>query len=474
MNRTLKASGLAVLTASLLGLYASQTNQQPEMANKLAAVKAINAEISLASKRCVVVGGTSGIGHGVALRLARAGCSVTIVGRKERGIVEEMKAISPDGVECSHSFIPVNAYLLSSVNEAVESITASHDKVDFLVQSQGMATIQGFTPSPEEGLDQKLALHVYSRALFIRGLQPLMAKSEDPRLAQSDNSFIELPPSAGSNLPTDTNRQWYHPHNLRADQRWSVESSSSRECIINAVLVAYSTGLCLVQPNTWAIFHADLERGVKGRTDYMPPFNDRSSWNNFDTMFEPTAFRQAMAKLGVVVVDSDNAALKGSNIEWGDFTVQMGELTTATNGTAQQQLKRRYNRQWAKLNGVRTVFKYDSCYSGFGVSRGDSDLCLAFGADVCHTATASLQPSAFIVAESDRALSLLRHNYPECKVWHAVHMRAFGCQPTTNIIAGAANTIGPAASHKAEALQSWCLYVISEADPEVTKAAFKP
>jgi len=181
MNRTLKASGLAVLTASLLGLYASQTNQQPEMANKLAAVKAINAEISLASKRCVVVGGTSGIGHGVALRLARAGCSVTIVGRKERGIVEEMKAISPDGVECSHSFIPVNAYLLSSVNEAVESITASHDKVDFLVQSQGMATIQGFTPSPEEGLDQKLALHVYSRALFIRGLQPLMAKSEDPR-----------------------------------------------------------------------------------------------------------------------------------------------------------------------------------------------------------------------------------------------------------------------------------------------------
>lgn len=251
-------------------------------------------------------------------------------------------------------------------------------------------------------------------------------------------------------------------------------AGNQRECIINAVLVAYSTGLCLVQPNTWAIFHADLERGVKGRTDYMPPFNDRSSWNNFDTMFEPTAFRQAMAKLGVVVVDSDNAALKGSNIEWGDFTVQMGELTTATNGTAQQQLKRRYNRQWAKLNGVRTVFKYDSCYSGFGVSRGDSDLCLAFGADVCHTATASLQPSAFIVAESDRALSLLRHNYPECKVWHAVHMRAFGCQPTTNIIAGAANTIGPAASHKAEALQSWCLYVISEADPEVTKAAFKP
>ena len=44
-----------------------------------------------------------------------------------------------------------------------------------------MATIQGFAPTEEEGLDEKMALHVYSRALFNRGLQPLMAKSEDPR-----------------------------------------------------------------------------------------------------------------------------------------------------------------------------------------------------------------------------------------------------------------------------------------------------
>ena len=180
MNRTLKLSGLAVLTLSLGTVYITKTSQEQEM-SKLALAKAANAEISLATKQCVVVGGTSGIGHGIAKRLAQAGCSVTIVGRSERGIVAEMTALTPPEASASHAFVPVNAYLLSSVNAAVETIVSSHTKVDYLVQSQGMATIQGFTPTAEEGLDQKLALHVYSRALFNRGLQPLMEKSEDPR-----------------------------------------------------------------------------------------------------------------------------------------------------------------------------------------------------------------------------------------------------------------------------------------------------
>lgn len=114
---------------------------------------------------------------------------MTVLGRSDRGVVDELTAASAqataggaDGTTATaHAFVPVNAFLLSSVHDAVKAIAAKHDKIDYLVQSQGMATVQGFTPSPEEGLDQKLALHVYSRALFIRELQPLMAKSEDPR-----------------------------------------------------------------------------------------------------------------------------------------------------------------------------------------------------------------------------------------------------------------------------------------------------
>ena len=147
----------------------------------LRAIKAANKEISLSGKTAVVVGGTSGIGHGVAKRLALAGASVTIVGRSERGIVEELTALSPETAGATHSFVPVNAYLLSGVATACTKIKAKHDRIDYLVQSQGMATIQGFTPSPEEGLDQKLTLHVYARAKFIRELQPLLSSAKDGR-----------------------------------------------------------------------------------------------------------------------------------------------------------------------------------------------------------------------------------------------------------------------------------------------------
>ena len=50
-----------------------------------------------------------------------------------------------------------------------------------LVMSQGMATIQGYTPT-SDGLDQKLSLHYYSRVVLAKALAPLLAKSADPRV----------------------------------------------------------------------------------------------------------------------------------------------------------------------------------------------------------------------------------------------------------------------------------------------------
>lgn len=146
------------------------------------------------NKKAVVVGGTSGIGHGIALRLAKAGASVTIVGRSERGIVQELAdASKAQGANAEHRFVNVNAFLLSSVKEAIEEINNSMDTLDYLVLTQGMATIQGFTPSEGEGLDQKLSLHVYSRAMFADRLQPLMASSEDPRVLSVLSAGIHSP-----------------------------------------------------------------------------------------------------------------------------------------------------------------------------------------------------------------------------------------------------------------------------------------
>ena len=51
----------------------------------------------VAGRRAVIVGGTSGIGKGIAMRLAEARVSVTIVGRNKQAgaeVVESMKALA--------------------------------------------------------------------------------------------------------------------------------------------------------------------------------------------------------------------------------------------------------------------------------------------------------------------------------------------------------------------------------------------
>lgn len=136
-------------------------------------IAAANATTQLAGKNAIVTGGTSGIGQGIAMRLARAQASVTIVGRnKVRGdeIVAQMTALAP---QATHRFVSNDAFSLREGQAFATKYIAEHDRLDYLVLSQGMATTQGFTPTPE-GLDHKLCIHYFSRVNIINSLLPLL------------------------------------------------------------------------------------------------------------------------------------------------------------------------------------------------------------------------------------------------------------------------------------------------------------
>jgi len=185
-----KIKGLVVIVAVVLSAYFGIS-----MGNSIAAARAANAGLALGNQQAVVVGGTSGIGRGIAMRLAAAGASVTVVGRsKERGadVVRQMQEAAT--THTSFDFVECNCFSLQNVSDVAGQLLSEKPSIDILVMSQGMATTQGFTAT-EEGLDQKLALHVWSRAAFASALLPALQRSEDGRvlsvLSAGDN-FCEL------------------------------------------------------------------------------------------------------------------------------------------------------------------------------------------------------------------------------------------------------------------------------------------
>ncbi|OQR88289.1 FabG domain-containing protein [Achlya hypogyna] len=165
-----------VVSTLVLGLSLVLTSFQSSM--KLDVVKARNAGAAFPGLKALVVGGTSGIGEAIALRLARAQFDVVIVGRnaaRGEAVVAAMQASHPSG---KYSFLPLDAQYVKNV----KGLAAQFPQLDRLVLTQGILTLQGRTET-SEGLDQKLSLHYYSRMAFIAELLPALRTSpHSPRV----------------------------------------------------------------------------------------------------------------------------------------------------------------------------------------------------------------------------------------------------------------------------------------------------
>jgi NAD(P)-dependent dehydrogenase (short-subunit alcohol dehydrogenase family) len=144
-------------------------------------VRAANAALSFPGHRAVVVGGTSGIGKAIALRLAAANFDVTIVGRNREAGAEIVAALEAAGSP-HPSFISADVSLLQSGSAVVDAwtrgarsaapATAETPSLSVLVLSQGIASLRRDLTS--EGIDNKLSLHHYSRVGLIQRFLPAL------------------------------------------------------------------------------------------------------------------------------------------------------------------------------------------------------------------------------------------------------------------------------------------------------------
>lgn len=127
------------------------------------------------SLRALVVGGTGGIGQAIAVQLANASAAshVTIAGRNATG-GQEMAA------QAQHknlAFKKVDASLMKDVRRFCDEFKQENPApLDVLVMTQGILTMQSRNPTAED-IDFKMALHYYSRMLFVRQLESLGALS---------------------------------------------------------------------------------------------------------------------------------------------------------------------------------------------------------------------------------------------------------------------------------------------------------
>jgi NAD(P)-dependent dehydrogenase (short-subunit alcohol dehydrogenase family) len=129
----------------------------------------------MSTKLALVCGGTSGIGRGIAVELARTKeVTVIISGRNQvvgEEIVAEMKQLSP---ECNHEFVQLDAFMMKNIKEFCKTNFIDKKRsLNYLVMTQGMATIANRSETTE-GIDKKLALHYYGRMQMINSLIPVL------------------------------------------------------------------------------------------------------------------------------------------------------------------------------------------------------------------------------------------------------------------------------------------------------------
>ncbi|KAI9102666.1 FabG domain-containing protein [Phlyctochytrium arcticum] len=174
----------------------------------LSVVRAHNGLINLANKRFLVVGGTSGIGRGIAIKLAHLKASVSVAGRNQTAgneIVGICKEANPTG---THEFCPIDLTLMKDVKRFAAEFQARHDSLFGLVISAGIMTLDGRTETME-GIDRKLATHYYGRALLIRELIPSLEKAHASLATGNDPSLKDVRVlsvfSAGFGNPVDEN-----------------------------------------------------------------------------------------------------------------------------------------------------------------------------------------------------------------------------------------------------------------------------
>lgn len=124
----------------------------------------------------VITGGSAGLGKGMAIALARQGCNIAVLARRQEVNEAAAAEIRTLGVKC----LPVQCDITdnASVEHAAEAVMAEFGRVDILVNNAGA----GGAPIPTveltvEQYERLVNLNLTSTFRMVRAFAPMMQKA---------------------------------------------------------------------------------------------------------------------------------------------------------------------------------------------------------------------------------------------------------------------------------------------------------
>jgi NAD(P)-dependent dehydrogenase (short-subunit alcohol dehydrogenase family) len=138
----------------------------------------------------VFVGGTSGIGEGIAEAFARhtkGNAHIILVGRNRPTATAILARLEKPPVPgLTREFLPCDLTLIANAKRTAAAIRERFPRIHFLFLSAGAVSLKGLDIG-EEGVDRQMAALYYSKWAFIEGLLPALRAAhgagEDARVA---------------------------------------------------------------------------------------------------------------------------------------------------------------------------------------------------------------------------------------------------------------------------------------------------
>jgi NAD(P)-dependent dehydrogenase (short-subunit alcohol dehydrogenase family) len=152
----------------------------------------------------IFVGGTSGIGQGIAEAFARhthGRAHIVLVGRNEAAaaaILARLPAAS-SGEVYTREFISCDLAFVANAKRTSAQLAARFPRVNIIFLTAGAISLKGFDPTPEEGIDRQMASLYYSKWAFIDGILPSLRAAKQA----GEDARVAAVHTAGRGIPLD-------------------------------------------------------------------------------------------------------------------------------------------------------------------------------------------------------------------------------------------------------------------------------